>query len=135
MKDSVRVLVVDDEPIVGKRLGPALEKMGCRIETFVDPVSALERLRQQEFDVVVTDIRMDGMDGIEVLQEVRNLWPRAKVIMISGYATLEVAHEALAKGAFDFIAKPFKPGDLRQMVARAAQELGLMSAEEVAGVV
>ncbi len=125
MSGSVRVMVVDDEPIVGKRLGPALEKMGCAMECFVDPDAALARLAQTEFHVVVTDIRMDKLDGIAVLEKVRQLWPRAKVIMITGYATLEVAHEALAKGAFDFIAKPFKPADLREAVARAVQELGL----------
>jgi len=132
MSGTVRVMVVDDEPIVGKRLGPALEKMGCRIESFVDPVAALARLAETEFDVVVTDIRMDEVDGIGVLERVRQLWPRTKVIMITGYATLEVAHEALAKGAFDFIAKPFKPADLREVVARAAQELGLALDAQVA---
>lgn len=132
MSGKLRVMVVDDEPIVGKRLGPALTKMGCSIESFVDPAAALARLAQCEFDVVVTDIRMDQVDGIGVLERVRALWPRTKVIMITGYATLEVAHEALAKGAFDFIAKPFKPADLREVVARAAQELGLTLDAKVA---
>lgn len=133
MTSAPRVMVVDDEPIVGKRLGPALEKMGCSIESFVDPAAALVRLAEAEFDVVVTDVRMDEVDGIGVLERVRQLSPRTKVIMISGYATLEVAHEALAKGAFDFIAKPFKPSDLRQVVARAAQELGLTVAGKMEG--
>jgi DNA-binding NtrC family response regulator len=125
-------MVIDDEPIVGKRLGPALEKMGCQTETFVDPAAALERLAQQEFDVVVTDVRMDEVDGIGVLERVKALAARTKVIMITGYATLEVAHEALAKGAFDFIAKPFKPQDLRQAVAKAAESLGMGTPEAAA---
>jgi DNA-binding NtrC family response regulator len=125
MSARLRVLVLDDEPIVSKRLGPALEKMGCLTEAFVDPLQALARLQEQEFDVVITDVRMDQLDGIGVLERVGAASPRTKVIMITGYATLEMAHEALAKGAFDFIAKPFKPGDLRQVVARAAEELGL----------
>jgi DNA-binding NtrC family response regulator len=125
-------MVIDDEPIVGKRLGPALEKMGCQTETFVDPAAALERLAQQDFDVVVTDVRMDEVDGIGVLERVKALSARTKVIMITGYATLEVAHEALAKGAFDFIAKPFKPQDLRQAVAKAAESLGMGTPEAAA---
>jgi DNA-binding NtrC family response regulator len=125
-------MLIDDEPIVGKRLGPVLEKMGCQTETFVEPAVALNRLAEQEFDVVVTDIRMEEVDGIGVLERVKALSPRTKVIMITGYATLEVAHEALAKGAFDFIAKPFEPRDMRQAVAKAAEALGLQMPEAAA---
>ena len=108
----MEVLLLDDEPIVGKRLVPSLNKMGCETEAFVDPESALKRIEEAPFDIVVTDIRMEGLSGIEVLQRVLSLSPKSKVIMITGYATMEVAREALAKGAFDFIAKPFKPGDI-----------------------
>ncbi|MFH1060443.1 MAG: response regulator, partial [Pseudomonadota bacterium] len=104
MAQELKVLVLDDEPIVGKRLAPALAKLGCSTETFVDPREAVARLMQENFDIVVTDIRMDEMDGIEVLQKVLARSPRTRVIMITGYATLEVARESLAKGAFDFIA-------------------------------
>jgi DNA-binding NtrC family response regulator len=123
MSDRLRVMVVDDEPIVGKRLGPALEKMGCQIESFVDPAAALARLAQAEFDVVVTDIRMDEVDGIGVLERVRQLHPRTKVIMITGYAMMSLARQAMDKGAFDFIAKPFTPEALRAVVQKAAQAL------------
>jgi DNA-binding NtrC family response regulator len=125
MAEQLKVLILDDEPTVGKRLGPALTKMGCITETFVDPTEALERLEQTGFHVVVTDIRMEKLDGIQVLERVLAKWPRTKVIVISGYATLEVARQALAKGAFDMMAKPFKPADLREVIARAAQSLGL----------
>lgn len=122
---TLKILILDDEPIVGKRLGPALDDMGCQTETFTDPKSALERLRDQVFDIVVTDIRMDDIDGIAVLEEVMQRSPKTRVIMITGYATMEVAREALAKGAFDFLAKPFKPDQLREMIGRAALELGV----------
>ncbi len=75
------------------------------------PQLALERLQEKEFHVVVTDIRMEDIDGIEVLERVMERYPKTKVVMITGYATVEVAREAMAKGAFDFIAKPFKPQD------------------------
>jgi len=116
----LRILVLDDEPIVGKRLKPALEKSGYEVEAFEDGRLALARMEEAGFDVVVTDIRMDEVDGIEVLDHVLERFPETKVILITGYATLEIAREAMLKGAFDFIAKPFTPDDLRQVIARAA---------------
>jgi DNA-binding NtrC family response regulator len=124
METRLQVLVLDDEPIVGKRLQPALAKVGCDVEVFDAPRPALGRIEEKRFDVVVTDIRMEEIDGIEVLEKVLERWPDSKVIMITGYATVEVAREALAKGAFDFIAKPFKPQELRDVIAKAAEALG-----------
>jgi len=117
-------MVIDDENIVGKRLKPALEKNGDVVETFTDAREALERFNEQHFDIVVSDIRMDDIDGLEVLEQVLARSERTKVIIITGYATVEVAQEALVKGAFDFIAKPFKPDDLRKIIEKAAKELG-----------
>jgi DNA-binding NtrC family response regulator len=124
MERRLQVLVLDDEPIVGKRLQPALAKVGCDVEVFDAPRPALERLVATRFDIVVTDIRMDDIDGIEVLEKVLERWPDTRVIMITGYATVELAREAMAKGAFDFIAKPFKPQELRDVIAKAAAALG-----------
>jgi len=124
MAEGLEVLLLDDEPIVGKRLKPALGKIGCNVEVFEDPKKALERIDQKEFDIVVTDIRMDEVDGLQVLEHVRQSTERTKVIMITGYAMMAVAREAMEKGAFDFIAKPFKPDDLRQVIAKAAKALG-----------
>lgn len=124
MKRNLRIMVIDDENIVGKRLKPALEKNGDVVETFTDARNALERFSEQEFDIVVSDIRMDDIDGLEVLEQVLARSEKTKVIIITGYATVEVAQEALVKGAFDFIAKPFKPNDLRTIIDKAAKELG-----------
>ena len=124
MSPLLKVLLLDDEPIVGKRLKPALAKIGCEVEFFEDPKPALERLAEQEFDIVVTDIRMDEIDGMQVLKRVHEKWPRTKVIMITGYAMMSLAREAMEEGAFDFIAKPFKPDDLRRVIAKAAEALG-----------
>jgi DNA-binding NtrC family response regulator len=120
---KLRIMVIDDENIVGKRLKPALEKTGDIVESFEDAKKALERFNEQPFDIVVTDIRMDDIDGIEVLEHVLAHSDKTKVIIITGYATVEVAREALAKGAFDFIAKPFKPNDLRVVIEKAAKQL------------
>jgi len=123
VSDPIRVLVVDDEEIVGKRLKQALTKVGYEVETFLDGKDALARLAERSFDVVVTDIRMDEVDGLEVLRQVRESTPRTKVIIITGYATIETAREALVKGAFEFIAKPFRPKELRKVVERAVEAL------------
>ena len=123
MAQSLEVLILDDEPIVGKRLKPALEKDGYVVEVFEDGRLALARLGEKEFDIVVTDVRMDEVDGIQVLEAVQRMSSRTKVIIITGYATVELAREALAKGAYDFIAKPFKPRDLRAVIEKAATGL------------
>jgi len=118
-----RILIIDDEPIVGKQLKPSLEKSGFVVEAFEDPAAAIRRLATCGFDIVVTDLRMDEVDGIQVLEHVMRHCGPTKVILITGYATVEVAREAMVKGAFDFVAKPFKPGDLRSVVRRAVEAL------------
>ena len=117
-------MIVDDEPIVGKRLKQALSKFGIEVEVFEDSERALNRLEDKNFDIVVTDIRMEKVDGIQILESVLEHSDHTKVIIITGYATIEVAQEALTKGAFDFIAKPFKPDDLRSVINKAALSLG-----------
>lgn len=124
MSGKLSVLILDDEPIVGKRLKPALAKIGCDVEVFIDPREALKVIDENPFDIVVTDIRMDEIDGMQVLERVLDKSPRTKVIMITGYAMMALAREAMEKGAFDFISKPFKPDDLRQAIAKAAKALG-----------
>jgi len=123
-KSKLDVMVLDDEPIVGKRLKSDLTKHGFEVETFLSPVDALSRLSEKEFDIVVTDFRMKDVNGIQVLEHIMAKCKNTRVILITGYATVEVAKEALVKGAFDFIAKPFKPRDIRTVVNKAALSLG-----------
>jgi DNA-binding NtrC family response regulator len=117
---TLNILVLDDEPIVGKRLRPALVKSGYAVDVVESGAEALRLLDERVYDVVVTDIRMEGVDGLEVLRYALARSARTRVIMITGYATVEVAREALTLGAFDFIAMPFKLHDLRAAIARAA---------------
>ena len=117
------ILIVDDEPIVGDRLKAFIGKDGHRVETFIDPAKALQRLEEKEFDIVISDIRMGEIDGIQVMEKVLGKSRRTKVIMITGYATLELARESLTKGAFDFIAKTFKLKEIRRTIAKAAEAL------------
>ncbi|MFH0900637.1 MAG: response regulator [Pseudomonadota bacterium] len=120
---EIRILVLDDEPIVCKRLKPALEKCGYRVDLAATGQEAIERLDEERYSIVITDVRMEGIDGLEVLKHARERSPTTIVIMITGYATVEVARQALTLGAFDFIAKPFKIDDLRAVVARAVSKL------------
>jgi len=124
MSNPLEILLLDDEAIVGKRLKPAIEKINCNVEVFQDPQLAVERINEKEFDIIVTDIYMDAMDGMQVLDIVLKKSSRTKVIMITGYAMISLARDAMEKGAFDFIAKPFKPDDLRVVIAKAAKALG-----------
>jgi DNA-binding NtrC family response regulator len=120
MSQPIQIMVIDDEEIVGKRLLVALELSGYQVETFVDPKLALARIQEKCFDIIVTDVRMKEVDGMQVLEETLRLCPHTKVILITAYATIEVAREAMAKGVFDFLAKPFKVSELLDTISRAS---------------
>ena len=120
---KIQIMVLDDEEIVGKRLKTALEKSNFEVEIFQESPKAVARIAEKEFDIVVTDVRMDEIGGMEVLERALERSARTKVILITGYATVEVAREALTRGAFDFIAKPFKPDALRDVIFKAVKEL------------
>jgi len=113
------VMILDDEPIVCERLRSTLEKVNLDIETFIDPNEAIKRFAEKKFQILITDLKMKELDGIEVLKLVQKVSPKTKVIIITGFATVEKAREALKIGAYDFIAKPFKLSQLRDLVIKA----------------
>ena len=122
MKTHFRVLVIDDEKIVCDRLSVELERAGLEIEAFTESGQALERMSSQHFDLVITDIKMRGPNGIEVMNFVKENHPSTRVIVIPGFATVETAREVLKGGAVDFIPKPFKMSQLRELVLRLVAE-------------
>lgn len=122
--DKVRILIVDDEPIVGKRLKLSLEQHEFEVDVALTGKEAIEMVTEDRYTFVVTDIRMDDIDGIEVLSHVKKVSPSTKVIIITGYATIELAREAIARGAMEFIAKPFNPSTLYKVIS-----LGLRTKE------
>jgi DNA-binding NtrC family response regulator len=122
---KLQVLVLDDEPLVGERLKPLLERMGFEVEAFDDPSNACQRIHEKEFDIVISDLMMRGIDGIQVLEFVRERSLRTKVILVTGWVEMAVVRSATEKGAFDFLAKPFESWELRRVMARAAAELGV----------
>ncbi len=121
MADRKRVMVLDDEPIVGERLRPVLEREGFEVEVFTESEGALQRLGETTFSVIVTDIKMKGPSGLDILRFVKETAPGTAVIVITGYATIETRHEAEAHGACHFVAKPFKMKDIARLVAKAAR--------------
>ncbi|MBI4698755.1 MAG: response regulator [Nitrospirae bacterium] len=123
MPDMLRIMIIDDEPIVGKRLKRLLEKADYIVETFTDGLMAIKELEKEYFDIVITDLKMEHCDGMKVLEAARNENPDAKVIIITGFGKMETATEALNKGAFDFIIKPFKIEEIKQVILKAETEL------------
>jgi len=122
MTARLRILVLDDERIVCERVQAMLEKLGFRVEAFTDSSRALDRIAVERFDVVITDLKMPGVGGIDVLSFVRQQHPATRVVVITGFATDESAQEALSRGAVDFIPKPFKLSHLRDLILRIAEE-------------
>jgi DNA-binding NtrC family response regulator len=120
MKKSLKVAVLDDEVIVCERLKPALEKAGFLVETYTQSQQLIDRLAHECFDVLITDLKMNKPDGLDVMRFVQQNYPATKVIIITGFATVDTAREALKSGAVDFIAKPFKISHLRDLVLRIA---------------
>jgi DNA-binding NtrC family response regulator len=127
--EKTNILILDDEAIVLKRLGPSLEKAGYAVETFSQSSDASSRIREKNFDIVVTDLKMEGLDGMQFLTQVKELSPRTEVIVITGFATMETAKESFQKGVFDFLAKPFKLGEILETVKKAEQKLRQAGAE------
>jgi DNA-binding NtrC family response regulator len=117
-------MIIDDERIVGDMSKYHLEAAGFTVETFVDPARALERFQEKPFDVVVTDLKMKGIDGMGVLKAVKSQSPKTQVIMITAFAHLNTAIEALRGQVFDFFPKPFKIKEFVDSVRRAVETKG-----------
>jgi two-component system, NtrC family, response regulator AtoC len=125
MKNQHRIAVVDDEPTVGKRLKQILSKGGYAVETFLRGQEVLERQAENPFQLILSDIRLPDIDGIEVLSRIKKEFPATEVILITGYATMDQAVEAVKKGAFYYLAKPFTPDQVRAVVGRALERITL----------
>ncbi len=109
---SLKILIAEDEQITLKHLIYALEKEGYTVSGVADGAAAMERLKEEHFDVVITDIKMPGMDGITLLERIKNEWPETEVIIITGFGSIDSAVEAMKRGAFDYITKPFNLDEL-----------------------
>jgi DNA-binding NtrC family response regulator len=122
MRKQIEALVLDDEQIVCERLKDYFEQKEIAVETFTDPVEAIKRLKTKTFDVIITDIKMPGPSGIDVLVNVKKEGYRSEVIIITGYGSFENYREAEFVGVYDFISKPFEMSKLYNLVIKAAKK-------------
>jgi len=111
-----KILVIDDEPIVRISCERSLANMGYEIKSASSGKEGIELLEKEPFNLVLLDLKMPDMDGIEVLKKIREKWQETKVIMITGYSTVETAVKTLKLGAFSYIEKPFTPDTLLEAV-------------------
>ena len=121
MADTVEVMVLDDETTVVERLKEFLEDKGMSVETFTDSSQAVARLADKQFDVVVTDLKMKGPTGLDVLVTVKQQELPTEVIIITGYRTIEATRGAEVVGAYGFIDKPFQMEEVYRLVRKAAR--------------
>jgi DNA-binding NtrC family response regulator len=122
---TAHVLLVDDEAVAREGLATALRRDGLDVTTADNGDAALALLRQNDYEVLLTDVKMPGMDGLELLRRAREAWPSMEVLVVTGFATTESAVEAMRTGAFYYVSKPFRLGEVRKLVREAADKAQL----------
>jgi DNA-binding NtrC family response regulator len=120
-----QVLIVDDEANAVENLAHICRKQGYRVTTRTTGMGALEALEKTRFDLVLSDLRMEKVDGMAILRRAKELDPDTAVVLITGYATLESAIQAMREGAYHYIAKPFRLDEVREVVGKALEVVGL----------
>ncbi len=123
--DAIKVLVIDDETGIREGSTRILSRMGCTVSGAANGEEGLNVLAQKRIHIVLLDLKMPGMDGMEVLRRIQADQPDILVIVITGFATVETAIEAMKQGAYDFIPKPFEPDQLRIVINRAKEKIML----------
>jgi len=126
LQRKLRILIVDDDKKLLSLLESLLLEEDHEVITCQTGLEAIKRCQEQHFDLLITDLMMPGASGIEVLKESRKTQPDCLVIIITGYASLETAVEAIREGAYDYIAKPFKLEELKIVVNNAREKIGLI---------
>lgn len=116
---TVKVLLIDDEPQFVEVLAERLEARGFTVQTALTGDEGLDKLQEQEADVVILDVQMPGRDGVETLQEIKRIKPLIEVIMLTGHATIESGIQGLKLGAYDYLMKPTVTEDLVAKILRA----------------
>jgi DNA-binding NtrC family response regulator len=124
--DGLSILVVDDEAVIRDGLQRILHGERFRVETCKSGHAAIELLQERDYELIITDLKMPGMNGIEVLKAVKALQPDVPVIMITGYASVDTAVDAMKHGAVDYIAKPFTPDQILEKIERALEQRAVM---------
>ena len=118
-KRKIQILVVDDEPTVSSTIRRILEKRGYSVTTFENPLAALDWIKTDPCDLILTDLKMPQMDGIQFLTQIKRLQPAVPVILITAYSTIDTAVMAIKYGGFDYLQKPFDVQKIYEVVQRA----------------
>lgn len=118
---NYKILLVDDEETMVKYLSRRLIRRGFDVRVAYDGLSALEEIKKNDFDLVLLDVLMPEMDGIETLKEIKKIKPETEVIMLTGHASVEVGIEGMKAGAFNYILKPFNPNELIEEINLACE--------------
>jgi len=126
MSSVTNILVTDDEPATLETLSAALEDMGYKITTAVNGQEALTLIRRQPFNIVIADIKLPDISGLEILETTKELYPEAAVIMITGHASIETAVDAINEGAYAYILKPVAMNELENIINNALREQRLL---------
>jgi DNA-binding response OmpR family regulator len=121
MNKKFKILVVDDEISVCKSIASALEDLNYEVDTALSGEEATNKHNQNQYDVVVADLMMPDITGLELLKRIKRRFPDVQFILVTGYPSIKTAVEAIKFGAFDYIPKPFTPDELRSLVNRALQ--------------
>ncbi|MEK6653133.1 MAG: sigma-54 dependent transcriptional regulator [Nitrospirota bacterium] len=125
MEYKAKILIVDDEQIALRNLEHVMQKEGHTVVGTNRGPNALKLIEEQWFDVVLTDLKMEKVDGMQILKKCKDLYPDTEVIMITGYASIQSAINAIKKGAYDYISKPFKLDEVRKVVKEAIEKVRL----------
>ncbi|MEW5722685.1 MAG: response regulator [Thermodesulfobacteriota bacterium] len=125
------ILVVDDEKNIRLTMSQALEPLGRPVRTAVNGEEALRKLGEEQIGLVFLDLKMPGMDGVEVLRRIKEKWPPMRVVIITAHGTIESAVETMKLGAVDFIQKPFSPAEIRELANQVLEREALDEAGAV----
>ncbi len=118
-----RIMVVDDEKGICQNVEKILSKNNYEVICALSAAEALERMKTESFDLMISDIVMPGMNGLELLKLVKNEWPKTRALMMTAYASTDTAVKAIRLGALDYVSKPFTPDELRTVVHKAMQAI------------
>ena len=121
-KSSIKVLIVDDEKNMCDACRKALERIGFNVKTTLDSLDALRILQDESFDIIICDVKLPRMDGIELLQKIKEINSNTIVIMITAFADVETAVKSIKLGAYEYICKPFNPEQIRVIVNKALKQ-------------
>lgn len=130
---SSRVLLVDDEVAFTRNLSMLLAKRGHEVTAVNDGLTAIQTVEEKDFDVVLLDLKMPGIDGIETLKRIKQRKPQIEVIILTGHGSVDTAIEGVGHGAFDYAMKPFDLNELLERISKAFQRKLLREKQEGAG--